>query len=135
MGFDPVTDYPLGRRRPELVTTPSGRPLAEVTLAAARRGELQPDDLRATGETLRRQAEVARAGGRSQLAESLERAAELAAVPDDELLQIYTALRPGRSTEVELAAWAARLDELGATGTAEFVRGAIRAYLDRGLLR
>ena len=32
MGFDPVNDYPLGSKRPELVSTPTGIPLGEVTL-------------------------------------------------------------------------------------------------------
>lgn len=134
VAFDPGTDYPLGSRRPDLVTTPSGRPLAEVTLAAARAGDLTPDDIRATADTLRRQAEVARAAGRSQLAAGIERAAELTAVPDDELLAIYTALRPGRSSTDELEAWAARLDERGAVRTAAFVREAGAAYRERGLL-
>ena len=30
MGFDPVSDYPLGSRRPDLVRTPSGLSLDEV---------------------------------------------------------------------------------------------------------
>ena len=42
------------------------------------------------------------------------RAAELAQVPDDELLAIYTALRPHRSTAAELEAWAVRLEGWGA---------------------
>ena len=104
MAFDPVTDYPLGSRRPDLVRTPTGRALDEVTLAAAREGALAAADMRATAETLGLQAQVARAAGRTQLAEGLERAAELTAVPDDELLAIYTALRPGRSTAEELEA-------------------------------
>jgi len=134
MEFDPTRDYPLGARRPELVTTPGGTPLAEVTLAAAREGRLRGDDLRATPETLRRQADVARASGRRQLAENLERAAELAAIPDRELLEIYTALRPGRSTGDELEAWAERLDALDARRTAAFVREAAAVYAERGLL-
>jgi len=134
MEFDPTRDYPLGARRPELVTTPGGTPLAEVTLAAAREGRLHGDDLRATPETLRRQADVARASGRRQLAENLERAAELAAIPDRELLEIYTALRPGRSTAGELEAWAERLDALDAHRTAAFVREAAEVYAERRLL-
>jgi propanediol dehydratase small subunit len=134
MSFDPVTDYPLGSRRPDLVRTPTGRPLDEVTLAAAREGKLAVADTRATAETLGRQAEVARAAGRAQLAANLERAAELTGVDDDELLAIYTALRPGRSTADELEAWAARLDELGAPRNAAFVREAAVVYVDRGLL-
>ena len=134
MSFDPVTDYPLGSRRPDLVRTPTGRPLDEVTLAAAREGKLAVADTRATAETLGRQAEVARAAGRAQLAANLERAAELTGVDDDELLAIYTALRPGRSTADELETWAARLDELGAPRNAAFVREAAVVYVERGLL-
>jgi propanediol dehydratase small subunit len=90
--------------------------------------------MRATAETLRMQADVALAAGRTQLAANLERAAELAAVPDDLLLDVYTALRPGRATSTELDEWAARLEGHGATTTAEFVREAAAAYADRGLL-
>lgn len=134
MAFDPATDYPLGARRPDLVETPSGLPLSAVTLAAARNGTLVAADVRATPATLRRQAEVARAAGRAQLADNLERAAELASVPDGELLEIYTALRPGRSSAAQLEERAARLDELGAARTAAFVREAAGAYRERGLL-
>jgi len=134
MSFDPVTDYPLGSRRPDLVRTPTGRLLDDVTLAAAREGKLAVADTRATAETLGRQAEVARAAGREQLATNLERAAELTGVDDDELLAIYTALRPGRSTADELETWAARLDELGAPRNAAFVREAAVVYVERGLL-
>jgi propanediol dehydratase small subunit len=134
MGFDPTRDYPLGTRRPDLVTTPCGTPLEEVTLAAARDGAIEHDELRATPETLRRQAAVARAAGRLQLADSLERAAELTAVPDDDVLAVYSALRPGRSTASELEGWASRLEQLGAARTAAFVREAATAYVERGLL-
>jgi propanediol dehydratase small subunit len=133
VGFDPVTDYPLGTRRPDLVTTPSGLALDDVTLEAARCGALDATDTRATAETLSRQAEVALAAGRGQLADGLERAAELTRVPDDEVLAVYTALRPGRSSEAELEAWAVRLDELDAPRNAAFVREAAVAYRARGL--
>ena len=134
MSFDPATDYPLGTRRPDLVETPGGLRLDEVTLEAAREGRLAADEIRATPATLRLQAEVARAAGRSQLADNLERAAELASVPDGELLEIYTALRPGRSSAAQLEEWAAKLDGWGATATAAFVREAASAYTARGLL-
>ena len=134
MPFDPTSDYPLGARRPDLVTTPGGVPLGDVTLAAAREGALGPHEIRATPRTLRLQAEVARAAGRTQLAENLERAAELAAVPDDLLLEIYTALRPRRATAEELEEWAAQLDGFDAPTTAAFVREASAAYAERGLL-
>jgi propanediol dehydratase small subunit len=134
MRFDPTRDYPLGARRPDLVFTPGGRPLAEVTLEALREGRIDSGEIRATPETLRLQAEVARAAGRVPLAATLERAAELAAVPDDLLLAVYTALRPRRATAGELEEWAARLETHGASSTAEFVREAAAAYAERGLL-
>jgi propanediol dehydratase small subunit len=136
VGFDPVADYPLGLRRPDLVRTPAGHRLEDLTLAAVRAGEIGPEELRATPETLRRQSAVALAAGRTQLADNLARAAELASVPSDTILEIYTALRPHRSTAEELAAWADRLEhELEAPLSATFVREAAEAYAERGLLR
>jgi propanediol dehydratase small subunit len=134
VAFDPSRDYPLGARRPDLVTTPDGALLADVTLEAVRTGAIGADAIRATPATLRLQADVSRAAGRAQLAENLERAAELAVVPDDLLLEVYTALRPRRATSAELARWAARLDGHGAEKTAAFVREAAAAYAARGLL-
>jgi propanediol dehydratase small subunit len=134
VAFDPSSDYPLGTRRPDLVFTPGGVPLARVTLDAVREGELTAAEIRATPATLRMQAEVALAAGRTQLAESFERAAELAAVPDELLLEVYTALRPRRATAAELEEWAARLDGFDASMTAGFVREAAAAYAERGLL-
>jgi len=134
MGFDPTVDYPLGSRRPDLVDTPSGIALDEVTLESVRAGTVLSSDVRATPATLRRQADVARAAGRRQLADNLERAAELAGVPDDQLLEIYTALRPRRSTPDELEEWARRLEGWNAPLTAEFVREAAGAYIERGLV-
>ena len=134
MTFDPTVDYPLGSRRPDLVETPSGLALDEATLEAAQAGTLVAADVRATAATLARQAAVARAAGRRQLADNLERAAELVGVPDGQLLEIYTALRPGRSTAGELEAWARRLDDWSAPQTAAFVREAADAYAARGLV-
>jgi len=134
VAFDPSADYPLGQRRSELVTTPAGLPLDEVTLESLRAGRLAWEDLRATPETLRRQSAVALAAGRATLADNLARAAELATVPDETILEIYTALRPHRSTAGELGAWAERLAELGAPLSAAFVREAAEVYAKRGLL-
>ena len=133
--MDPLLDYPLGERRPELVTTPGGTPLAEVTLDALRAGRVSPDDLRATPQTLLRQAAVARAAGRGQLAENLERAAELASLPDDEVLAVYTALRPRRATADELETIALHLAASEALRCAAFVREAAVVLAERGLLR
>jgi propanediol dehydratase small subunit len=132
---DPLLDYPLGERRPELVTTPGGTPLAEVTLEGLRAGRVAPDDLRASPETLMRQAAVARAAGRGQLAENLERAAELASLPDDEVLAVYTALRPRRATADELETIAQHLADVGAPLCAAFVREGAAVLAERGRLR
>jgi propanediol dehydratase small subunit len=135
MGFDPGADYPLGRQRPDLVSTPGGHALDDVTLAAVREGRIAADDLRATPETLRRQSAIAGAAGRTQLADNLARAAELANVPAETILEVYTALRPNRSSADELEAWAARLEaEWDAPLTAAFVREAKDVYAKRGLL-
>jgi propanediol dehydratase small subunit len=130
VAFDPRRDYPLGSERPDLVSTPGGLALDDLTFAAG----LDAAELRATPATLRLQAEVAAAAGRSQLADNLRRAAELAPLPDDTILEIYTALRPGRSSASELESWAARLETLDAPLTAAFVRDAMGVYATRGLL-
>lgn len=130
MAFDPQRDYPLGSERPDLVTTPGGLSLEELRFEDG----LDAAELRATPATLRLQAEVAAAAGRPQLADNLRRAAELAPLPDETILEIYTALRPGRSSAVDLESWADRLDALDAPLTAAFVRDALRVYATRGLL-
>jgi propanediol dehydratase small subunit len=136
MGFDPASDYPLGSRRPDLVRTPSGLGLDELTLDAVRAGGIRPEEFRATPETLRRQSAVALAAGRTQLADNLARAAELATVPSETILEIYTSLRPHRSSAEELEAWAVRLEsELAAPLCATFVREAAEACAERGLLK
>jgi propanediol dehydratase small subunit len=131
MAFDPSRHYPLGSSRPDLVRTPGGLALDELEL----HGEnVTSEELRATPETLRLQADVARAAGRSQLADNLLRAAELASIPDETILEIYTALRPRRSSAEELAAWVERLEGWGAPATAAFVSEAAQVYAERGLL-
>jgi len=111
----------------------SGRPVAELTLEAVRRGELSVPDLRIHPETLDRQAAVAAAHANPQLAENLRRAAELTSLPDDEVLAIYDALRPGRSTAERLAELAAGLAERGLPRCAALLAEAAEVYARRGL--
>ena len=135
MAFDPSADYPIGTQRPDLVRTPGGLALDELTLDALRSGRLDASEMRATAQTLELQAQVALAAGRSQLAANLERAAELTGVPDEVVLDVYTALRPHRSTADELEGWAERLEnDFGAAKTAAFVREAKAVYAKRNLL-
>jgi propanediol dehydratase small subunit len=130
MAEDVLSRYPLGRDG-ESVRTPGGLRLDELALDDPR---VTREELRATPETLRRQADVAEASGRAALAANLRRAAELATVPQDVVLELYTALRPRRSTGRELESWAARLEDVGARATAAFVREAAEVYAARGLL-
>jgi propanediol dehydratase small subunit len=135
VAFDPIADYPLGTQRPDLVRTPGGLGLDELTLDALRSGRLDASEMRATAETLELQAQVALAAERVQLAANLQRAAELTGVPDEVILEVYTALRPHRSTADDLEAWATRLEEeFQATMTAAFVREAQSVYAKRNLL-
>ena len=56
-------------------------------------------------------------------------------MPADTILEIYTALRPHRSTADELEAWARRLElDWDAPLSAAFVREAKDVYAKRGLL-
>ena len=112
----------------------SGRPIDAITLEAAVSGGLSPADLRVHPETLRHQAEVAEAHGNPQLGENLRRAAELTALPDDEVLGVYEALRPGRSTAAGLEAVAEKLVAADAPLCAALVREAAEVYARRGLL-
>jgi len=135
VAFDPIADYPLGTQRPDLVRTPGGLGLDELTLDALRSGRLEASEMRATSETLELQAQVALAAGRAQLAANLRRAAELTGVPDEVILEVYTALRPHRSTADELESWADRLErDFQAVATAAFVREARVVYEQRNLL-
>jgi len=66
MTFDPTVDYPLGSRRPDLVETPSGLALDEVTLEAAQAGTLvAPTFVRRPRPSPGRQRWLARPGGAS----------------------------------------------------------------------
>jgi propanediol dehydratase small subunit len=113
----------------------SGRPARELTLAALRREELGADDVRIHPETLEHQARIAAAHGNPQLAENFRRAAELATIPEHDVLALYEALRPRRSTAAELDALAAGLAARGAPRCAALVREAAAGYARRGLLR
>jgi propanediol dehydratase small subunit len=113
----------------------SGRPADELTLEALRHDELGPDDVRIHPDTLEAQAKVAEAHGNPQLADNFRRAAELAMIDETEVLALYEALRPHRSTKDELAALADRLAARNAGRCAALVREAAAVYEVRGLLK
>jgi len=133
--LDPAADYPLGSRRPELLHTPTGKHLDELTLDAVVAGDLSAEDLRIAPDTLLMQAEIAEGAGRWQLAENFRRAAEMTGIPDERVLAMYNALRPNASTGQELADLADELEsEYSAGRTAALVREAADVYGRRDLL-
>ncbi|MGH7185527.1 MAG: diol dehydratase small subunit, partial [Pseudomonadota bacterium] len=113
----------------------SGLAFDDLTVEAAVGERLNMSDIGITSEALRSQAEIARRAGRATLAENLERGAELVAVPDEVIFEIYELLRPGRSRNREaLDAAAARLRrEHHAHKIADFIQEAAAVYEKRGL--
>lgn len=111
----------------------SGRAVADVTVEAMQTGEVGVADLRIHPDTLERQAVIAEEHANPQLADNLRRAAELTRLPDDEVLAIYEALRPGRSTPAELTALAESLATRSLPRCAALIAEAADVYARRGL--
>jgi propanediol dehydratase small subunit len=118
------------------IRSKSGRPLSELTLESVLARQVTPEDLSIDGETLRRQADAVEAAGYGQVSQNLRRAAELTLLTNEEVLEIYKALRPGRATNAGLIAIADRLEsEFGAPLTAGLIREAAQVYTERGIAR
>ncbi len=131
-----IPTYPLGEDPQAVIKAASGRKVSDITPDATAQGELTGADLQITPETLQAQARFAREAGYTQLAENLERAAELTAVPNEELLRMYETLRPGRATHAEMIALADRLEQqYHAPRNAALVREAAAVYLARNLVK
>lgn len=131
-----AANYPLGEKMADRIQSPTGKRLADMKLEQVLSGQLQAEDMRISPEALEMQAQVAESVGRDAFARNLRRAAELIAVPDERVLEIYNALRPYRSTKQELYGIA---DELESTYNckinAAFIREAAGVYEQRGRLK
>ncbi len=122
-------DYPLSEKRPDRLRTPTGLSWKDIDLQSVLDGTVRMSDLRITPEALELQAQIADSADRHQLAENLRRAAELVTVPEAKILEVYRALRPGRSNRKALESLAAELEsEYRARRCARFVREAAQAY-------
>jgi propanediol dehydratase small subunit len=133
--LDPRRDYPLATKRPELLRTPTGKSLDEITVPAVLAGEVTAEDLRISAGTLRLQAQIAESANRPQVGQNFRRAAELTTLPDEKVLAIYNALRPRASTKQELLDIAAELErDHAATLCAGLVREAAEVYERRDIL-
>jgi propanediol dehydratase small subunit len=125
--------YPLADN-PDDVETPAGTKLSDITLEKIVDGEVDGSELVIAPETLEKQARIAEDAGRPQLARNFRRAAELTAVPDDRILEIYNALRPSGAEKEELLAIADELEEeYDAEINAAHVREAAEVYEERNL--
>ena len=113
----------------------SGKDVTSVTVDSIRKGDITIDDVRIHPDTLEHQATVAEANGNPQLAANFRRSAELTSMPDEEVLDLYEALRPGRSTADALRSIAQDLTQRGATRNAELFAQAAAAYERRGLTK
>ena len=114
----------------------SGRKLSELRIDTALSGELTSEDFRISAATLRLQARAALDAGYPQLSENLLRAAELTHISNEEVLEIYNKLRPGRTTYAEMLAIADHLEaDTNAPLTASFIREAAEVYLKRGIVK
>jgi len=101
-----MPDYPLAEKMPQFVEALQG-----ITVEAVLEGKIKMEDLRVTAAALELQAQIAEGAARPQLAENLRRAAELVNVPEDRILEIYRALRPGRASRAELLQLADELEK------------------------
>lgn len=131
-----AADYPLSEKSADKLKSPRGKKFTEMTKADLLNGTLTAEDMRIAPETLEMQAQVAESVGRTAFAGNLRRAAELIAVDDNRLLEIYNALRPYRSTKAELLGIANELEtKYGAKTTAALIREAAEVYDARGRLK
>lgn len=113
----------------------SGIDADEISVDAIRRGDITLDDVRIHPDTLKHQADVAKNNGNPQLASNFLRAAELTGLSDEEVLALYEALRPHRSTAQDLRDIADELTSKGALRNAELFFQAADVYARRGLVK
>lgn len=129
-------DYPIADKHPEWVQTSSGKSFDDITLEGVLDGSVTEKDVRITPEILNAQAAIAEDAGRPAIRKNFDRAAELVAVPDELIFDVYNALRPYRSTKQELLDIADKLEnEYDAKVNAAFVREAAERYVVRKKLK
>lgn len=129
-------DYPLSQKKTGIVKSATGKTLDEFTIDNVMNGKISAKDCRIAPETLELQAQISESVNRDAFAANLRRAAELIAVPDERILEIYNAIRPYRSTKGELLEIADELDKkYNAKVNANFIREAANLYEKRGRLK
>ena len=136
MSAENESRYPLGENDRDTIKAKSGRRLSEMTLDYVRTGAARPDDLSVEANTLIMQVKFARQAGYLELVENLARAAEMTRIPNDEILDIYEALRPGRSSYHRLLSLSQHISSVyNAERTGAYIREGAEVYKDTGLLK
>ncbi|MFL0198575.1 diol dehydratase small subunit [Clostridium sp. WILCCON 0269] len=129
-------EYPLSKKRPDLIKTNTGKAISDINLENVLSGKITSDDVKITQEALLYQAQIAESVANIQLAANLRRAAELTVVPDARVIEIYNALKPHKSTKHELLEIANELEsKYGAKLNAKLVREASEAYERRNVIK
>ncbi len=128
--------YPLREHCANQLKAKSGKPYEQVTYEALIRGEVEKDDLKTHADTLRMQAEIAYRDGKKQFGDNLMRAAEMTAIPDEEVLELYNLLRPNRTDKKTLMAAAEKVRrDYGANAIAALIESAAQVYGKRGIVK
>lgn len=128
--------FPLGQHHRNEIATKSGRPLSTLSLDQVLADDVGPEDVSVSDGTLELQAQFAREAGYHEVARNLVRAAEMTRIPNDEIMAIYEALRPGRSTYYQLLSLSQQITSMyNAEHTGAYIREAADAYRDTGLLK
>lgn len=127
--------YPLGEFEADAIRSKTGKSLDQITLEEIRKGNVDPEDIKISKETLYKQGQVAKENDNPQLTANFERASELVDVPDQVILHMYDKLRPNRSTKQELVEIAQELlEKYHAPHCAKLVLEAAQIYEKRGIL-
>ncbi|GEK27859.1 diol dehydratase small subunit [Furfurilactobacillus siliginis] len=122
-------DYPLFSKHPDMIKSPTGKSVTDITLENVVNDKITADDLRITPATLKAQGQIAKSAGRTAIQGNFDRASELTAIPDKRLLEMYGSLRPYRSTKQELLDMADELEQqYNAKICATWVREAAKNY-------
>ena len=130
-----MSNYPLGVKEADTITSKTGKRLDEITLDEVKKGNITAEDIKISSEMLKRQGQVAHEADNPQMEANLERASELVNVPDDVILNMYNKLRPNRSTKRELVLMAQELlEKYHAPHCAKLVLEAAEIYEKRGIL-
>ena len=131
-----LRDYPLGKKRSELIFTPGGMNIQDITFENIERGIIKPDDCRTSRESLVYQAQLAEQQGNKSIADNFYRASEMVDIESSKIINIYNSIRPYRSTEAELKDIISDLrNTYNADRTAEFIEEALAVLKLRGKLR